>query len=189
MSLDFQQWTVEELVIAIREGQQEETSAYFEELIRRFEPLLRKAWRRALPGTDYEDYVQDVFLALFRSIRQIRNPRAFPGYFRRVALTVATDHVRKSISQDSVYSERVEYLVDNIDEALFNNIFVRSYLEHLPTRERRVLYLGYLQECSLAEIAGDMNLSYQAVRSLKSRAIRRLRRMLARDAEVLDTKK
>ena len=188
-SLDFRKLTTEELVVGIREGSKEQASACFEELIRRFEPLLRRAWWRVLPSLDYEDYAQDVLLSAFRSIGQLRNPKAFPGYFRRIALTVAVDHVRKNISHDSHDSGRVEFLVDGIDEALFNGLFVRSYLEHLPKRERQVLDLAYLQELSIPEIARELNLSYQAVRSLKSRAINRLREMLLRDADNIDLSK
>ena len=162
-----------------------ESSLCFEELARRFEPLLHRAWRRALPGIEYEDYAQDVFLNLFRSIDRLRNPKAFPGYFRRIALTVASNHVRKFLSQESADLRRVEQVVDDLDASLFNGIFIRSYLEHLPGKERQVLNLTYLEDCSVTEIGQMMALSASAVRSLKMRAIMRLREKLRRDANVL----
>lgn len=178
--------TIEQLIVGIRYGSKDVQSINFEELIRRFEPIVRRAWRQSLPGTDYEDYAQDVFLSFFRSIDQLRDPKAFPGYFRRIALTVASNHVRKLMSLDSSDLTKVEHVVDTIDEALFNALFVRSYLEHLPVKERRILELAYLEDHSIAQITEALGLKSSAAKSLKRRALNRLRGMLASDAQSLE---
>lgn len=178
---------MERLVEGLYDRPQREVSDYFEELIRRFEPLLRHAWRRGAFATEYNEYAQDVFLTLFGSLPRLRSPKAFPGYFRRVALSVAADHARKDKGLP-LNDPKVEDVVNRFDDVLFTPMFVRSYLEHLPAREKEVLTLKYLQDYSIPEIAEQLGLTVGATRSIKSRGLKRLRDILIGDTQALEKK-
>lgn len=184
-SEDLRNLPLEELLESLRRSTPAEASAYAQELIRRFEPLLRHAWQRGALHIDYEDFVQDAFVKLFRGLPSLRNPRAFPGYFRRVALGVSASHFRhrppESSGLDTLPDE-----VARFDEALQTELFVRSCLDELPSREREVAILAFLEDLSAEEISRRTGISASAVRATKSRASRHLRALLLRGAEALE---
>lgn len=177
----------EQLVLHLREASQQDASIYCEEIIRRFEPLLRKAWRGATINVDYQDYLQEVLLKLFGSLVHLKNPKAFPGYFRRVVLSVIVDYSRRQRSGIHVLTlDEVDEVVDRVDEQILTEIFVRSYIEHLSPREREVIILGSIQEEPVNEIAKKLKISPGAVRATKARAIKRLRGLLLDEAGALE---
>jgi RNA polymerase sigma factor (sigma-70 family) len=180
---------VERLVDGLRQADAAASSPYAAEIIRRFEPLLRRAWRQWGSPTDYRDFVQEVFLRLFSGLPGLRDARAFPGYLRKVILSVAASHLRhrgRSADRKTDPLPEPDALVDRFDERLLAAIFVRSYLEELPPREREVARLTYIEERSAEDVAAELELSAGAVRSTKSRATRRLREILLREAEDLE---
>jgi len=183
---EIQTLTVEELVSGLDRKSRDEVSDCFTEIIRRFEPLLRRSWRRWAFSTEYHEYVQDVFLSLFRYLPHLQTPKAFPGYFRRIALSVAADHARKSIQRRERNAAEIENIVSRVDESLLTPIFIRSYLEHLPTREKKVLTLLYLEELETHEVAKEMGLTVSAVYATKARGIKRLRELLGSDKKNLN---
>jgi len=196
MSLELHSLTVEQLVSGLNEKTPDDEASdcreglmhrsdYCEELITRFEPLLRHAWRRGAFATEYQEYVQDVFLSLFRWLPQLRSPQAFPGFFRRIALSVAAEHARKSTRAQKRKDQEIDDQIYQLDETISIPIFIKSYLERLPHRERTVLTLNYLNDFDINEIARTMNLTDSEVRSLKHRGIKRLRDMLRIDTEIL----
>ena len=52
---------------------------------------------------------------------------------------------------------------------------VEQFLDQLTHREREIVYLRYIQECSYEEISGLMEISVAASRNLVSKSIRKLR--------------
>jgi len=179
---------VERLVAGLRQADAAAASPYAAEIIRRFEPLLRRAWSQWGSPQDYRDFVQEVFLHLFGGLPCLRDTRAFPGYLRRVVQSVAVSRLRSRRRADSENDPLPDpdTLVDRFDERLMAAVFVRSYLEELPPREREVARLTYLEESSAEDIAVRLALSASAVRATKSRATRRLREILLREAEALE---
>jgi RNA polymerase sigma-70 factor (ECF subfamily) len=53
---------------------------------------------------------------------------------------------------------------------LLEDEMVLAALQSLPTRQRAALTLRYLDECSVAEVADTLDVSYRAAESLLSRA-------------------
>lgn len=200
---DLRSLTVEQLVSHLRDSpldkdapsDAQDASPYVEEIIRRFEPLLRTAWRRVPQPYDYQDFLHDVFVKLFQGLRHLENSKAFPGYFRKVTLSVVADHYRKwfqlpkveprSSEGVEVESRSLEEVVESVDDTLQTAVLIRSYLEHLPPQEREVLYLEFFRETPTKEIGKILNLTPGAVRMVKSRALKKLRKVLADEAETL----
>ena len=182
--LELKLLTTEELILRLKEAPIESASSYCEELISRFEPLLRRAWQRDIGG-EYQDFVQDVFVRLFAGLPQLRNPKAFPGYLRSIVLSVASYHWRSKGKTPSRTAAEVDRLVHGFDETLITRIFIRTYVERLPSRERDVIAMAYLQDLSTGEIAHKLGMKTGAVRSLKGRALNRLRELFLEDAKDL----
>lgn len=62
----------------------------------RFAPTVRALVRRTITGrADVEDVVQDVFVALIRSIADLKDPRALRAFVYRVASNVLCDELRR----------------------------------------------------------------------------------------------
>lgn len=182
---ELKQLTTEDLILKLGEAPFDSASLYCEELIIRFEPLLRRAWQRDIAG-DYQDFIQDVFVRLFAGLPQLRNPKAFPGYFRSIVLSVASQRWRSRSKAPYQTDAEVEKLVDGFDEDLITRILVRTYVERLPSRERDVISMAYLEDLPTSEIARRLGIKTGAVRAVKSRALNRLRELFVTDAQVLE---
>lgn len=177
--------TAEELIRRLRSASPVDATPYCQELIRRFEPLLRRTWRRIAFRIEYEDFVQDVFLRLFRTLARLENPKAFPGYFRRVILSVAIDHARR-LRSTVPETQTIAEAASTVDTEIYDAILVRSYLEHLPPQEQAVIKLGYLEGLDTSEVAKRLGITPGGVRGTKARAFKRLRAILLEEAERLE---
>jgi RNA polymerase sigma-70 factor, ECF subfamily len=178
-----------ELVERLRAAESpEKASGPCEEVIRRFEPLLRKTWHRRNPPAEYADFAQEVFVRLFHALPQLRDPAAFPGFFRTIMLSVLMDTWRKSVPEESLPEEMAECIAD-IDRSTSSELVVRSYAQMLKQPFRSIVELEILEGLSSAEIAKRLGMTAGGVRSLKSRAMRQLRDVLLTETEKLEKKR
>jgi RNA polymerase sigma-70 factor (ECF subfamily) len=148
------------------------------ELIRELYPSLRRF--AAVVGSadiDPDDLVQD---ALMRALRRgpltdLNHPSA---YLRRCICNLAKD-TRRSLGR-----RRRAYVAM---AATMSEGFVQTYpsdcaeLLRLPPQARAVLYLQEVEGRRSAEISSLLGMSETAVRSVSSRARRRLRRFLSEE--------
>jgi RNA polymerase sigma-70 factor (ECF subfamily) len=162
----------------------EESSPYFAEIVRRFEPLLRKAWRRA-PMVEYADFAQEVFTRLFRSLPRLRTPAAFPGFFRAIMLSVVSDLWRHR-SQEEPLSDSLAEIVAIVDESTGGELVMRSYAELLGEPERTILLLDLIEGQTSDEIAAQLGWTAGGVRTAKSRALKQLRKQIEAEADALE---
>ena len=154
------------------------SSAAAVEILRRFQPLLRKYWAWHRLGS-YEDFVQEAMVRLFIALPKLRDAESFPGLFRRIVIGAATDALRKPkaelVNIDEIDEEQ---LTVGFDESLGTAVVVRSYLELLPPREQLVINLVFFEDRDFPEVARMLGITEGAVRTTKSRAVARLRELL-----------
>ncbi len=178
---------IDELVVNIRKGSPEDASDICEELIRRFQPLLRKCWARLqLPVVEYQDFVQEVFVRLFQGLPALREPKAFPAYFRRIAISVMMDYFRAPERREQQQIESIESRISVADREILRDVFVWSTIERLSGRERQVLELEFRHELSLQEISQSLGITPGATRMTRSRAIKRLKRIMLAESAALE---
>jgi len=135
---------------------------------------------------DYQDFAQEVFVRLFSWLPALHNPKAFPGYFRRVALSVVADTFRRSKPQIQPHDPALLDVLEAADAAILDKIFVASYLSKLQPKEREVLTLEYMSGYSPAEIAPLVGLKTAGgVRMIKSRAMKRLHEIVEAERTLL----
>ena len=174
------------LVQYVNGADEQMTSAAFVEIARRFEPLLRRTWHIRGRG-EYADFAHDVFARTFATLPQLRAPAAFPAFFRSIVLSVAADQWRKRRPEDvEVDLQTIEELASDIDETLLTGLIARSYLEHLADRERSVLEWDLVIGLSTDEIARRLDITSGAVRTIKSRAIGKLRAIIGREERMIE---
>ena len=182
---------VGELISHLRSASDKpEASIYCEELIRRFRPLIHRAWRRSGLDVEFADFLQDVLLRLFKSLPSLNEPKAFPGYFRLIVLSVAAEQARKQLKGPAVSSiddaDTLKRLVINIDDEILTGLFVRTYLELLNLKERAVLTLEFLEGYPTDRIANELGASPGTVRVIRGRALKKLRRLMLEDTRSLE---
>jgi RNA polymerase sigma-70 factor (ECF subfamily) len=131
--------------------------AAFDELIRRWEARLLYYLRRLVPQeADAWDALQRTWLAVFRDVGRLKEPRALRAWLYRVARNQAASHCRL----ESLHRSRVDAEADPdgvaesdwtpaVDEA--ERVHAALALLSLPHRE--VVALHFLEQMPLDEIA------------------------------------
>ncbi len=138
--------------------------------------LRRFAAAVAPVGVDPDDLVQD---ALFRVLRRgpLTDLACPAAYLRRCLVNLASNHRRELGRRRRALSA----LASACDETFADVPSDCLVLLALPSRARAVLYLQEVEGYPLAEIAGMLDMSVTAVRSVSSRARRRLRGLLSEE--------
>lgn len=167
------------IVARLATASDREVSLLLAELARRFEPVMRRAWRE-LGGTpdDYPDFRQRALLKLWRTLPQLRNPNAFPGFFKTLVKNEALDALRaaKRLSGRTVSLEEIhEDIPEEVERDLDLAILVRSLLERLPPREAEVLQAVCVDGENSADVGARLGITDGAARMILSRGIRHLR--------------
>ncbi len=105
-----------------------------------------------------EDAAQEAFISAWQKLSQLRQPEAFPGWFRRIVLTECNRLTRgKRLQITSLEGgENVPSIIDNPQMAIEKDELkkaVCSAIEKLPENERMVVTLFYLKEHSQSDIS------------------------------------
>lgn len=148
------------------------------DLIRELYPSLRRF--AAVVGSadiDPDDLVQD---ALMRALRRgpltdLEHPSA---YLRRCISNLAKDTRRSLGRRRRAYAATAATMSEAFEQTYPSDC---ADLQRLPPRARAVLYLQEVEGRRPADIGSLLGMSETAVRSLSSRARRRLRRLLSEE--------
>jgi RNA polymerase sigma-70 factor (ECF subfamily) len=126
-----------------------------------------------VPRRDVDDLVQDVFLAAYTRIRELREPAAFGGWIAAIARNRATDYLRRA-------REHVE-LPDELpggDPIDANTFAVLDIIRTLPEAYRDTLLMRLVEGMSGNEIAERSGLTPASVRVNLHRGMKLLRERL-----------
>jgi RNA polymerase sigma factor (sigma-70 family) len=153
-----------------------------------FDRLYREQWRPMVrlaaglvDGAAAEDIVQDAFTALHRRLAALRNPDAAAGYLRTSVVNAARSVLRRRQTARKHLRALHDIDAEPADAELMlsdDHRAVRLALAALPDRQREVLTLRYLTDCTDEQIAAALGLSRVGVRSASSRGLASLRTTL-----------
>ena len=156
----------------------------FCELVRIFQDMAYACAYAAL-GDFYlaEDAAQEAFISAWQKLGQLRQPEAFPGWFRRVVLTecnrlVRGKHLRTTLLDDgarlpSTHADPQRAIErDELTKAVF------AAVKKLPQNERMVVVLFYVREYSQSDISAFLEVPLTTVAKRLYSARIRLRGML-----------
>ncbi|MDG3005133.1 RNA polymerase sigma factor [Paludisphaera mucosa] len=153
----------------------------FDELMRRWEPRLLYYLRRLVPQeADAWDALQRTWLAAFRDLSRLEEPKALRAWLYRVARNQAASHLRaESARRGSVEDVDPDDLVDTSwtpdpDDAEA----VHAALAILSLPHREVVALHFLEQMPLREIAEVVGAPVGTIKSRLHHARRLLRRAL-----------
>jgi RNA polymerase sigma-70 factor (ECF subfamily) len=138
------------------------------------------------------DIVQEVFIKLYRSIRNFKSQSKFYTYLYRMAMNTAIDHVREMkrtpfSSLDGMEgfqpSDGAEKRPDSILLRKELEEKVKVALDKLPAEQRMALIFREIEGLSYQEMAATMGCSIGTVMSRLHYARKRIQELLKNDTE------
>ena len=165
------------LVIRARRGD----NAAYEALVQRFQDMA-VGYAYALLGDwqEAEDAAQDAFIRAYCDLVKLRDPAAFPGWFRRIVHSQAQRRVRAKepvwVSLDNVAELAVAGPAPALEggqDELWTSI------DSLPAAQRSVLLLYYMDEYSQKEIASFLEIPLGTVKTRLHHARKQIRTRMA----------
>lgn len=171
-----------ELLARVREGDR----AAFDHLMHQHTAILvRIAYGYVKSGSDAEDIVQDVFLAVWRA-RTSWHPQGPVARYLAVAVRRRALNILKHRRVETTYAERVTAHAEPSDDAVpsadaealarDDRATLRRLVAALPERSRLAILLRYGQQRSVADVAEILGISALAARQLVWRALDQLRK-------------
>ena len=128
-----------------------------------------------------KDVMQEVWIAVSRGIRRLKDPSKFKGWVFRITGNKSTDWVRsrqviRTMSQrmeEDLSEEKIRVGRDPIEDGRVGTL--RARLSNLPDTQRIVLTLFYLEEFSVQEISFVLDIPTGTVKSRLYHARKMLR--------------
>lgn len=154
----------------------------FNQLFMHFQPMAYNYAYSTLGDSHLaEDVTQDAFLTVYERIGQLRDPLAFPGWFKRIVMT----HVDRLLRKNRPQQESIEARYDIADDespnpeiaAEENDVKLRlqQAIDALPEHERDVTRRFYLKGESQKEIAARLQIPVATVKKRLQYARQRLK--------------
>jgi RNA polymerase sigma factor (sigma-70 family) len=155
--------------------------AAFDELFRRYAPLLERAMRRRLPSdSDAQDVVQQTFLQLHRARFDFDASRRFRPWLFTIAFNLQRELSRSRARKPTT---SLEPDAASCDPAVRGDVEdVHRALATLPDQTREVIALHWLEGLSFADVAALVGASEGAVKIRAHRGYEALREFFERDA-------
>jgi RNA polymerase sigma-70 factor (ECF subfamily) len=159
-----------------RAAQGDESS--FEQLVKKYQPMVFSTIYRYIGyPDDVEDLAQEVFIKIWRNIRQFKKKSKFSTWIYRITanhcLSFRTKHKKAPVSLDALTEQgsNPEPLTHVPDyEKTHKLALIREAIHDLPERQRMALILSQYEEKTYKEIAEIMHTSVASVESLIFRA-------------------
>lgn len=182
---------LESLVIRARaqNGTRQERHEAFGELVSRFQAMALKVAYVVLGDlTLAQDAVQEAFVWSYQNLDQLREPKAFPGWFKQIVWTQAHRLVRgKEMEEAPLLTDLPAGEMDPAAAAeaheLKRNVLLA--IQALPQGEQEVTRLFYLNGYSQQEIASQLELPLTTVKKRLQYARQRLEGLLLSVADTL----
>jgi RNA polymerase sigma-70 factor (ECF subfamily) len=174
----------EELAAKVASG----SRAAFEELICRYSPRLFHFLRpRIATKQDIEDLVQETFLKAFRNIDRYNPEFKFSTWLYTVAIRLAISHYRANKPKDlSSIPNRVPVDPEEIVTRKDQSQKMWSIAKSLHKKQYEALWLRYMEDMAVKDIALVMNKTQVQIRVLLHRARLNLGKKLDKSVRTSD---
>lgn len=152
-----------------------------EDLVRRWHPPLHRyvrAWLR--DDSVVDDVLQTTWVGILRGLPALRTPAAIAPWIFRIARATVMSHLRRRYSAP-VVTDNLD-VEDTTAEEPMRWADLERAVDRLGEAEREVVVLFYLDEMSLTDVAGVLDVPEGTVKSRLHRARRQLRELLEGEA-------
>jgi RNA polymerase sigma-70 factor (ECF subfamily) len=140
----------------------------FEDLVAVMErPLLYYAMSLAGSEDAALDVLQEVWIKAFRGIGKLKDPGALRPWLYSIAHGIAVDRIRRNASREQAEMAHLEDFQEAEEPSFAGEDAdaVHEALGRIDVKHREVLVLHFLNEMSIAEIAGVVGCSEGTVKS------------------------
>ena len=152
------------------------------------------------PIIDCEDINQEVFEKILRKLYQWRREASLKTYIIRITLNVTIDHIRRIKpphyrgalgrhykSEEENPPDIVDTVADpiNTPDRLMSKILIKESQKFLTTNELYLLNLHYQEQWSFKEIADHLHKNIEAIHTMHSRALAKLKKLYEREEKKL----
>ncbi len=179
--------TYESLVEIVREAGETERDEALSKLIQQFEATAyRWAFEILQDSHSAQDAVQEAFITAYEHLDQLKDPAAFPAWFKRIVMTQCNRLIRrKHFALDALDENAGDAQPDPAEEVeeRESKTRIEQALLRLPERERTVTELFYLAEYSQHEIAERLAIPVTTVKKRLQYARKRLKGEYLRDEQ------
>lgn len=167
---------------------QREDEGALEELIHLFERQIFYYIKRLVENeTDAWNILQDTWIKVIRSIKQLRDPKSLPAWLYSIARKTSMSHLRSKYSKEGLpeCSKEAADVEVNAENLSFENEEQVHYgLSKISLPHREVLTLYFLQDLTLEQIADVLNISIGTVKSRLYYAKHALKAALAKEGNI-----
>lgn len=129
------------------------------------------------------DATQEAFIKAYAKWTRIRHYDAPSAWVRRVAINASHDSFRSDHRRQRRERNLPPPSLDESTDRYESDSSARDMLSALPTRQREVAALFYVDDCSVAEISAILGLSDGTVKYHLAQARESLRNQLAHDQD------
>lgn len=161
---------LELLFLSAQDGDHEAFTRLYEE---HHTALLRYARMLTPVGTIADDATQEAWINFAKNIRKVKDPRAYRAWLYKLTRWRVTDLARKHAKEVNELDSDLENHIVDADETMSgadNNISLSDEIKKLPTTERQIIQLFYLDEFNTTEIAEALEIPKGTVKSRLYRA-------------------
>jgi RNA polymerase sigma-70 factor (ECF subfamily) len=151
-------------------------------LVKRYEKNLYNYTLRMVSNPDDAlDLMQDVFMAVFRNLASFRGDSPFKGWLFKIAHYRCIEFYRRKKPTQSLNDtpEQEEQSSDACPEAHFysgqQSSALHKALKTLPLNQKLVVELKFFQHCTFDEIAKQLGISVNTVKSRLYSALDKLK--------------
>ncbi len=160
----------------------------YSRLVARHQPALAAyLWRFTRDRRECEELVEETFVEAYLSLRSYRGRSPWSHWLRKIATRVGYRFWKARAKQRTVAGmsteawQRVAQAAPRELDTAEAAEAVHAMLARLAPRDRLVLSLLYLEQCSVAEAAGLCGWTQTMVKVQAHRAKKRLRKLLAEE--------
>jgi len=161
------------LIEAARQGDREA----LERLIAVSQPDIRRFARSQCAPSDADDAVQETLLLVYRRIGGLRTVAAFPAWVFAIVQRECRRMLRRMFHRsDPLPEETIPEFVERPEPVL--RLSLLEAIHSLPDKYREVIVLRDVEEFTIGEIATELMLTREAVKSRIHRGRRMIREYL-----------
>jgi RNA polymerase sigma factor (sigma-70 family) len=132
--------------------------------------------------TDAQDILQDAFIDAFRHLGQLKHPRAFGGWLKRIMINKCIQFSKSHVRWSSPDQDEMDPIGDPGTAWWLNIPFqlVQEEIKNLPNGCREVFVLYALEDFGHKEIARNLGISESTSKSQYQRARKLLRERITK---------
>ena len=125
-----------------------------EKLYHRWNPRLARAARRyGMEDDAARDLAQECWLAIFKGLSRLKDPKRFRSYAFSVLHRRGADHIRKALRERAALAEQSDQTEAGLPETVSERAAINQAFAQLAPDQRLAAHLHFVEGLTLREIA------------------------------------